>query len=190
MTPRTLTMGPSSSSNPDTSSTVPTILSNYLCTPGSIKQEAAQLNVTVWTFQTKAKTRPPWPTGSTFIGRTRALRRFPQTKQRISKQWRTRSMPCRRHNTIAIAIVTQASEVHCYQRALLTGRAGTHARTQGIVKGMLIVKDDLPKHLKQSMFEHGGQHAVVCRYSSEPGDPGLDVRPRPYLFSRTRAKIC
>ena len=41
---------------------------------------------------------------------------------------------------------------------------------------MLIVKDDLPKHLKQSMFEHGGEHAVVCRYSSEPGDPGLDVR--------------
>ncbi len=53
--------------------------------------------------------------------------------------------------------------------------SGTHARTQGIVKGMLIVKDDLPKHLKQSMFEHGGEHAVVCRYSSEPGDPGLDV---------------
>ena len=40
---------------------------------------------------------------------------------------------------------------------------------------MLIVKDDLPKHLKQSMFERGGEHAVVCRYSSEPGDPGLDV---------------
>ena len=54
--------------------------------------------------------------------------------------------------------------------------AGTHARTQGIVKGLLIVPDDLPKHLKQSMFEHGGEHAVVCRYSSEPGDPGLDVR--------------
>ena len=53
--------------------------------------------------------------------------------------------------------------------------AGTHARTQGIVKGVLIVPDDLPKHLKQSMFEHEGEHAVVCRYSSEPGDPGLDV---------------
>ena len=63
-----------------------------------------------------------------------------------------------------------------YRRATLTGLAGTHARTQGIVKGTLIIKDDLPKHLKQSMFEHAGAHAVLCRYSSEPGDPGLDVR--------------
>lgn len=52
---------------------------------------------------------------------------------------------------------------------------GTHARTQGIVKGMLIMDDDLPKHLKQSMFAKGAEHPVVCRYSSEPGDPGLDV---------------
>ncbi len=55
--------------------------------------------------------------------------------------------------------------------------AGTHARTQGLVKGKLIVPEDLPKHLKQSMFEHGGEYPVVCRYSSEPGDPGLDVGP-------------
>ena len=40
---------------------------------------------------------------------------------------------------------------------------------------MLIVEDDLPKHLKQSMFEKAGEYPVVCRYSSEPGDPGLDV---------------
>ena len=47
------------------------------------------------------------------------------------------------------------------------GFTGTHARTQGIVKGRLIVSDDLPKHLKQSMFEKGGEYPVVCRYSSE-----------------------
>ncbi|CAF9934240.1 MAG: hypothetical protein ALECFALPRED_005893 [Alectoria fallacina] len=53
------------------------------------------------------------------------------------------------------------SHRHCYTgKAMLTGLAGTHARTQGIVKGTLIVKDDLPKHLKQSMFDHGGEHAV------------------------------
>ena len=40
---------------------------------------------------------------------------------------------------------------------------------------MLIIEDDLPKHLKQSMFTYAGQYPVVCRYSSEPGDPGLDV---------------
>ena len=55
--------------------------------------------------------------------------------------------------------------------------SGTHARTQGLVKCKLIVSDDLPKYLKQSMFAHGGEYPVVCRYSSEPGDPGLDVCP-------------
>lgn len=53
---------------------------------------------------------------------------------------------------------------------------GTHARTQGLVKGKLVVPDDLPQHLKQSFFEHGGEYPIVARYSSEPGDPGLDVR--------------
>ncbi|KAF2142610.1 uncharacterized protein K452DRAFT_350914 [Aplosporella prunicola CBS 121167] len=57
---------------------------------------------------------------------------------------------------------------HCF--------GGTHARTQGIVKGKLIVPDDLPKHLKQTeLFEKGGEYPVACRYSSEPGDPGLDA---------------
>lgn len=58
---------------------------------------------------------------------------------------------------------------HCY--------SGTHARTHGIVKGTFVVKDDLPKHLKQGpLFEKAGEYPVVCRYSTEPGDPGLDVR--------------
>jgi hypothetical protein len=57
---------------------------------------------------------------------------------------------------------------HCY--------GGTHARTQGIVKGTFIVSNDLPQHLKQSeLFERGAEYPVACRYSSEPGDPGLDV---------------
>lgn len=60
------------------------------------------------------------------------------------------------------------SHRHCY--------TGTHARTQGLVRGKLVIKDDLPQHLKQSMFAKVGEHPVVCRYSSEPGDPGLDVR--------------
>lgn len=54
---------------------------------------------------------------------------------------------------------------------------GTHARTQGVVKGTFVVPYDLPKHLKQTeLFEKGGEHPCVCRYSTEPGDPGLDVR--------------
>ncbi len=57
---------------------------------------------------------------------------------------------------------------HCY--------SGTHARTQGIVKGKFIVSDDLPSHLKQTeLFSSGGEYDAACRYSSEPSDPGLDV---------------
>ncbi|KAF2424808.1 heme-dependent catalase [Tothia fuscella] len=58
---------------------------------------------------------------------------------------------------------------HCF--------GGTHARTQGIVKAKFIVEDSLPAHLKQTeLFDHGGEYDVACRYSSEPGDPGLDDR--------------
>jgi hypothetical protein len=34
---------------------------------------------------------------------------------------------------------------------LLTG-SGTHARTQGVVKGTLVSEKSLPKHLKHSVF--------------------------------------
>lgn len=65
-------------------------------------------------------------------------------------------------------------QLHVLLRSLLT-ESGTHARTQGIVKGTLIVEKNLPKHLKQSMFAEEREWPVLCRYSSEPGDPGLDV---------------
>ncbi|KAF2233786.1 heme-dependent catalase [Viridothelium virens] len=58
---------------------------------------------------------------------------------------------------------------HCY--------SGTHARTHGIVKGKFIVPDDLSPHLKQTeLFSHGGEYSIAARYSTEPGDPGLDDR--------------
>lgn len=65
----------------------------------------------------------------------------------------------------------QKAQWNCHRHAY----TGTHARTQGLVKGLLKVPDDLPKHLKQSLFAKGGEYPVMCRYSSEPGDPGLDV---------------
>ncbi|KAL3590812.1 hypothetical protein FPOAC2_13014 [Fusarium poae] len=62
---------------------------------------------------------------------------------------------------------------HCF--------GGTHARTQGIVKGKLHVSDDLPSHLKQTeLFSQAGEFPIICRYSSEPSDPKLDDRiPQP-----------
>ena len=55
------------------------------------------------------------------------------------------------------------------------GYTGTHARTQGVVKGKLATEKGLPPHLKQSMFAEEREWPVICRYSSEPPDPGLDV---------------
>lgn len=87
-------------------------------------------------------------------------------------------MSCRKRSTISIATATLVCRAsHLPQNLALTQSQGTHARTQGLVKGKLIVPDDLPKHLKQGeLFEKGGEYPVVARYSTEPGDPGLDDR--------------
>jgi hypothetical protein len=67
---------------------------------------------------------------------------------------------------------------HCY--------SGTHARTHGIVKGSFVVDDTLPKHLKQGeLFSKGGEYPIVARYSTEPGDPGLDVCSHLFLAIST-----
>ena len=68
------------------------------------------------------------------------------------------------------------------------GYTGTHARTQGLVKGKLIVPNDLPGHLKQSLFQEGGEYDLVARYSSEPPDPGLDVGDP--SASKREAEMC
>jgi catalase len=53
------------------------------------------------------------------------------------------------------------------------------------VKGKFVVPDDLPSHLKQTeLFSKGGEYDAVCRYSTEPSDPGLDDRiPQPRGFA-------
>lgn len=67
---------------------------------------------------------------------------------------------------------------------ILSLDSGTHARTHGIIKGEFIVLDDLPEHLKQTeLFENGGKFPVAARYSTEPGDPGLDVSTILSLYS-------
>ncbi|RFU25050.1 hypothetical protein B7463_g11282, partial [Scytalidium lignicola] len=65
---------------------------------------------------------------------------------------------------------------HCY--------SGTHARTHGVVKGTLKTEPSLPPHLRQSLFAEEREWPVLCRYSTEPGDPGLDDRiPQPRGFA-------
>lgn len=62
---------------------------------------------------------------------------------------------------------------------LLTESTGTHARTQGIVKGKMVV-GDLPSHLAQTLFSKPGEYPIAMRYSTEIGEPGMDDRvPQP-----------
>lgn len=67
---------------------------------------------------------------------------------------------------------------HCY--------TGTHARTQGVVKGTFTVHPNLPPHLAQGeLFDSGPQEfPLIARYSTEPGDPSMDDRvPTPRGFA-------
>jgi hypothetical protein len=62
---------------------------------------------------------------------------------------------------------------HCYPV--------THAKTLGLVKGKLIVSDNLPEHLKQSMFARPGEYPVLMRYSTNnhnvgTADPSTPMR--------------
>ncbi|TGO67022.1 hypothetical protein BOTNAR_0049g00090 [Botryotinia narcissicola] len=76
-----------------------------------------------------------------------------------------------------------ADQINAIQKAQFNAHrhcfGGTHARTQGLVKGELII-GDLPPHLAQSMFSRPKTYPIVMRYSTEPGDPALDDRiPQP-----------
>lgn len=45
-----------------------------------------------------------------------------------------------------------------------------HAKGQGIVRGRIVVRDDLPPHLAQGLFAQGGEYDAVLRFSTAPGD--------------------
>lgn len=57
---------------------------------------------------------------------------------------------------------------------------GTHVKTQGIVKGQLKVRDDLPEHLRQGIFKEPGHvYDVAARYANEPIFLQADQEPGP-----------
>lgn len=45
-----------------------------------------------------------------------------------------------------------------------------HAKAHGIVAGQLVIDGDLPPELAQGLFVSPGSHAVVMRFSTNPGD--------------------
>ena len=56
----------------------------------------------------------------------------------------------------------------------------THVKTQGIVKGKLEVRSDLPEHLRQGLFAQPGKtYDVAVRYANEPYLLQRDQEPGP-----------
>ncbi len=47
---------------------------------------------------------------------------------------------------------------------------GVHAKSHGLLRGMLHVLDDLPPPLAQGLFAEPGQYEVAMRFSTVPGD--------------------
>lgn len=58
-----------------------------------------------------------------------------------------------------------------------------HAKSHAILKGELIVHDDLDAPLRQGIFATPGAHDVVARVSSAPGDIHTDRIPSPRGFA-------
>lgn len=83
---------------------------------------------------------------------------------------------------VAEQINTQQRQQFDNHRHVYTG---THSRTHGIIKGTFEVPANLPAHLRQGeLFATSAVYPAACRYSTEPGDPGLsDTVPAPRGFS-------
>ena len=88
-------------------------------------------------------------------------------------------MQSRKPNGTITDIVLEVSKKNTCRLSFLNFESGTHARTQGVVKGELVV-GELPPHLAQSLFSKPAKYPIAMRYSTEPGDPSLDDRiPQP-----------
>jgi hypothetical protein len=52
-----------------------------------------------------------------------------------------------------------------------------HAKSHGVLKGQLIIDDNLPPHLAQGLFAKAARYDVIIRLSSAPGDLHSDKLP-------------
>lgn len=66
----------------------------------------------------------------------------------------------------------------------------THARTLAIMKGKLVVSDDLPRHLKQSLFAKGGEYPLVVRHSTASQDVAMSVSQLEYELLDCNRSSC
>lgn len=67
-----------------------------------------------------------------------------------------------------IAALRHISEItsHDYQHGLRS----VHAKSHGLLKGVLSIANDLPEVLAQGLFSHAAEYPVLMRFSTSPGD--------------------
>jgi hypothetical protein len=56
---------------------------------------------------------------------------------------------------------------------------GTHLKTQGLVKGMMTIRNDLSEDLQQGLFVPGKKYNTIMRYANEPFKIDPDTVPGP-----------
>ncbi|MEY4563552.1 MAG: hypothetical protein RLZZ618_2829, partial [Pseudomonadota bacterium] len=59
------------------------------------------------------------------------------------------------------------------------GQRDAHAKSHGILRGELVVHDNLPDHLRQGVFAEPRRYDVIARLSTAPGDLQNDKVPSP-----------
>ena len=69
----------------------------------------------------------------------------------------------------AIAATMHNISVKMFERYQHAVRS-VHAKTHGVLKGELIVREGLPRHLAQGVFSAPAVYSVLARYSTTPGD--------------------
>lgn len=63
------------------------------------------------------------------------------------------------------------------------GMRDAHAKSHGVLKGELRVRDGLPEHLRQGLFATPRTYPIVVRLSTAPGDVRSDRIPTPRGFA-------
>ncbi|KAF2492049.1 heme-dependent catalase [Lophium mytilinum] len=87
--------------------------------------------------------------------------------------------PTEEQTTREIAEIMKNMQKHNFDQHRHAFRA-THVKTQGIVKGKLIVNSDLPIHLRQGIFAEAGRvYDVAGRFANEPVFLQPDQSPGP-----------
>lgn len=84
---------------------------------------------------------------------------------------------------IADIVAQMAATARCAFERHRHAHRDAHAKSNGVLKGELVVHPDLPPELRQGLFAMPDTYAIVARLSSAPGDIHSDKIPAPRGFA-------